>query len=62
MKVRVKSAPQGSWYSLYVGQIFGVVPVKASFVGHVYKYNLYEVTDFGFEGDMIWPSDCEVIA
>lgn len=62
LTVRIKSAPAGSWYQFLVGHTFGVLPVKAEFVGHVYKYNMYEVTDFAFEGDMIWPSDCEVIS
>lgn len=62
LTVRIKSAPEKAWYRPYVGQTFGVVPVKAEFVGHVYKYSMYEVTDFAFEGDVIWPADCEVIS
>lgn len=62
LAVRIKSAPPGSWYQFLVGHIFNVVPVKVEFVGHVYKYSMYEVTDFSFEGDVIWPSDCEVVS
>jgi hypothetical protein len=62
LTVRIKSAPEKAWYRPYVGQTFGVRPIKAEFKGHVYRYNMYEVMDFAFEGDVIWPSDCEVVS